>query len=282
MEATGQAAGPRGVVRLLTFTHAVAFVLGFSVVFILLGAAVTAIGQMLYDARSWLALVGGIVIIIFGLATAGLIHIPFLDYDTRYQGSTGRDLGYLSSFLMGVFFSAGWTPCVGPTLGAILTLGMSEKTVGQGVFLLVGYSLGLGIPFLLTGLAVDRATGLLRRARRYMPAIKTATAALLVIIGALLLVDALPRVVQQAGEWFGADWSLQFPAWIPSMQAISRWALASGAYLDVSSSGAAITPTFFVALLAGLLSFLSPCVLPLVPAYIGYLGGRAVSQTGAR
>ena len=269
---------PSAAERFATFTHAVAFVLGFSAVFVVLGAAVTAVGQLLYDLRSWLALIGGIIVVIFGLATAGWINIPFLEYDTRYQGSGGHDLGYLSSFLMGVFFSAGWTPCVGPTLGAILTLGMSESTVGQGVFLLIGYSLGLGIPFLLTGLAVDRATALLRRARRYMPAIKMTTAVLLIAIGALLLVDALPRIILQVGEWFGADWAFSFPAWVPSIQALSRWALSRGLFLDVSSSSAAITPTFFVALLAGLLSFLSPCVLPLVPAYIGYLSGRAVNQ----
>jgi len=264
--------------RFTTFTHAAAFVLGFSVVFILLGAAVTVVGQLLYDMRSWLALLGGIVVVIFGLATAGWINVPFLQYDTRYQGATGRDLGYLSSFLMGVFFSAGWTPCVGPTLGAILTLGMSENTVGQGVLLLVGYSLGLGIPFLLAGLAVDRATTALRRARRYMPAIKMITALLLFIIGVMLLVDSLPRIVPQVGDWLGVNWTLEFPAWVPSLQGISRWALSRGWFLDVSTSGAAITPTFFVALLAGLLSFLSPCVLPLVPAYIGYLSGRAVNQ----
>ena len=267
--------------RFATFTHAAAFVLGFSMVFIALGAAVTAVGQMLYDLRTWLALTGGIVIIVFGLATAEWINIPFLQYDTRYQGASGRDMGYLSSFLMGVFFSAGWTPCVGPTLGAILTLGMNENTVGQGVFLLAGYSLGLGIPFLLTGLAVDRATALLRRARRYMPAIKMITAILLVGIGVMLLVDSLPRSVPQVGEWFGATWELAFPAWVPSVQGLSRWALSRGLFLDVTTSGAAITPTFFVALLAGLLSFLSPCVLPLVPAYIGYLGGRAVNQAAS-
>jgi cytochrome c-type biogenesis protein len=264
--------------RFATFMHAVAFVLGFSAVFVALGAAVTAVGQLLYDLRSWLALIGGIVVVIFGLATAGWINIPFLEYDTRYQGAAGHDLGYLSSFLMGVFFSAGWTPCVGPTLGAILTLGLSESTVGQGVFLLVGYSLGLGIPFLVTGLALDRATTLLRRAKRYMPAIKMTTAVLLILIGVLLLVDSLPHVVPQVGDWFGASWMLTFPAWAPSIQGLSRWALSRGLFLDVSPSGAAITPTFFVAFLAGLLSFLSPCVLPLVPAYIGYLGGRAVNQ----
>jgi cytochrome c-type biogenesis protein len=167
---------------------------------------------------------------------------------------------------------------VGPTLGAILTLGLNENTVGQGVFLLIGYSLGLGIPFLLTGLAVDRATTLLRRARRYLGAIKTTTAILLILIGALLLVDALPQVAFQAGQWFGAEWTLSFPAWLPSIQGLSRWALSRGLSLDVTEGSAAVTPTFFIALLAGLLSFLSPCVLPLVPAYIGYLSGRAVAD----
>jgi len=280
MAASGQAQASASV-RFATFTHAVVFVLGFSVVFILLGAAVTAVGQLLYDLRSWLALIGGIVVVVFGLATAGVLHIPFLEYDTRYQGTGGRDLGYVSSFLMGVFFSAGWTPCVGPTLGAILTLGLNERTVGQGVFLLVGYSLGLGIPFLIAGLAVDRATALLHRMRRYMPAIKTTTAVLLIVIGLLLFADALPRIVSQVGEWFGANWILTIPSWVPSLQALSRWALSRGLFLDVPTGGAAITPTFFVAFLAGLLSFLSPCVLPLVPAYVGYLSGRAVNQVAA-
>jgi len=91
--------------------------------------------------------------------------------------------------------------------------------------------------------------------------------------------------VSQIGEWFGADWTFSFPAWVPSIQGLSRWALSRGLYLDVSAtkgSGAAITPTLLVAFLAGLLSFLSPCVLPLVPAYIGYLGGRAVSQAASQ
>jgi cytochrome c-type biogenesis protein len=277
MALQSQAARPAAD-RFATFTHAVAFVLGFSAVFVALGAAATLLGQLLYDVRSWLALIGGIVVVVFGLATAGWLNLPFLEYDTRYQGAAGRDWGYVSSFLMGVFFSAGWTPCVGPTLGAILTLGLNESTVGQGVILLASYSLGLGIPFLLTGLAVDRATTLLRRARRYMPAIKMATAVLLIVVGVLLLVDSLPQVVPQIGEWFGENWTLSFPSWLPSLQGLSRWALSRGLYLDVAEGGAAITPTLLVAFLAGLLSFLSPCVLPLVPAYIGYLGGRAVNQ----
>ena len=113
-----------------------------------------------------------------------------------------------------------------------------------------------------------------------MPAIKMTTAVLLIAIGVLLLVDALPHIIPQVGEWFGADWAFSFrPGYLPS--GLSRWAFSRGLFLDVTTGGVAITPTFFVALLAGLLSFLSPCVLPLVPAYIGYLSGRAVNQVAA-
>jgi len=265
--------------RLGTFTHAIAFVLGFSAVFITLGAAATALGRLLYEVRSWLAFLGGIVVVIFGLNMAGWLHIPFLDYDIRYQGMAERGWGYVSSFLMGVFFSAGWTPCIGPTLGAILTLGLNQDTVGQGVFLLMSYSLGLGLPFLLAGMAVDRAMMLVRRARQCMPVIRLMTAVLLIGIGMMLLVDALPPLVREVCEWAGADCRFTFPAWLPSLRGLSRWALSRGLFLDIPTGDTVMAPTFMIAFLAGLLSFLSPCVLPLLPAYIGYLGGRAVTRT---
>jgi len=121
----GRSISPAGEVvenRWVTFSHGVAFVLGFSLVFVLLGAAASALGVLLYDVRIWLARIGGLVVIIFGLHTLGLIRIPFLDYDTRRQMEPNPGLGYLSSALMGVFFSAGWAPCVGPVLGAVLTV----------------------------------------------------------------------------------------------------------------------------------------------------------------
>jgi len=106
--------------RWVTFSHGLAFVLGFSVVFVLLGVAASFAGGLLYDLRFWLSKIGGIVVVVFGLHMIGVFHIPFLAYDTRVQQAPDPKLGYLSSALMGVFFSAGWSPCVGPVLGAIL------------------------------------------------------------------------------------------------------------------------------------------------------------------
>ena len=119
--------------RWTTFSHGVAFVLGFSVVFIALGAAASLLGAILYDLRTWLAKIGGVVVIIFGLHTLGVINIPFLNYDTRSQERPDPSMGYLSSALMGVFFSAGWAPCVGPVLGAVLTLALNTANLSTGV-----------------------------------------------------------------------------------------------------------------------------------------------------
>jgi cytochrome c-type biogenesis protein len=147
----GRAAGGENSTsdRFITFTHGVAFVLGFSFVFISLGVASSAIGTLLYDARDLLAKVGGIVVIIFGLHMTGIFRIKVLEYDTRVQQLPDRKWGYLSSAMMGIFFSAGWAPCVGPVLGAILTLALNGGSVAAGVWLLTSYSIGLAIPFLI-------------------------------------------------------------------------------------------------------------------------------------
>src|SRR5512140_63060 len=114
----GRAAGGENDVnnRFITFTHGLAFVLGFSAVFIVLGVAASALGGLLYDVRTWLGRIGGLIVIVFGLHMIGIIRIPFLEYDTRMQEMPDLKLGYVSSALMGVFFSAGWSPCVGPVL----------------------------------------------------------------------------------------------------------------------------------------------------------------------
>src|SRR4030067_3561200 len=135
--------------RWLALSHGFAFVLGFSMVFISLGVATSAIGGLLFDLRSYLARIGGVVVIIFGIHMTGLYRIRFLEYDLRPQSTPDRRRGYLASMLMGVFFSAGWSPCVGPILGAILTLSLNGGSVSQGVLLLSVYSSGLAIPFLV-------------------------------------------------------------------------------------------------------------------------------------
>jgi cytochrome c-type biogenesis protein len=237
--------------RWFLFLHALAFVLGFSIIFVIgWGGATTLLGQLFIAYKLWIARIGGIVLIIFGLATMELIHIPWFYMDTRkeFKGRTGT---LWSSIAMGVFFAAGWSPCIGATLGAILTLGFSSNTVGQAMFLSFGYALGLGIPFLFLALAVDQAVPLVKKLRKYMRTFQIISGLLIVAIGALMITA--------------------------QMTAIARWALHSGLYLDLPSSGQ--IPSIITAVAAGALSFLSPCVFPLVPAYLGYLSGHAVAAS---
>ena len=195
----GRSISPAGEVvhnRWVTFSHGIAFVLGFSIVFVILGAAASAIGALLYDVRHWLARIGGVVVILFGLHTLGVINIPFLDYDTRRQVQPNPSLGYLSSALMGVFFSAGWAPCVGPVLGAVLTLALNSARITEGVVLLSAYSVGLAVPFLLAALGIGRVAELMRRYSKAVHYLSIATGMILVIVGIMLLTGTLERLAQ--------------------------------------------------------------------------------------
>jgi cytochrome c-type biogenesis protein len=193
--------------RFITFTHGLAFVLGFSFVFITLGVATSAFGRLLFDLRFILAKVGGIVVIIFGLHMIGVFRIPFLEYDTRVQKMPDRRWGYLSSALMGVFFSAGWAPCVGPVLGAILTLALNGGSISTGVSLLSAYSAGLAIPFLLAALGVGWVSLTLRKYGKAMHYVEIAMGVVLVIIGILLFAGIFERIAL-AGQFFWIDFGL--------------------------------------------------------------------------
>ncbi|MFZ2095006.1 MAG: cytochrome c biogenesis protein CcdA [Anaerolineales bacterium] len=234
--------------RAYLFLHALAFVLGFSLIFVIgWGGATTILGQLFVTYKVWIARIGGLILIIFGLATMDLIHIPWFYMDTRQQfkGKTGT---LWSSLAMGVFFAAGWSPCIGATLGAILTLGFSSETVGQAMYLSFAYSIGLGIPFLLLAFAVDQSIPLVRRLRKYMRTFQIVSGLLIIVIGFLMITA--------------------------QMTVIARWALQYGFYLDLPSSSG--IPNLITAVVAGTLSFLSPCVFPLVPAYLGYLSGHVI------
>ena len=180
--------------RWITVSHGLAFVIGFSIVFVILGVAVSALGGFLYGFRTWLARIGGLVVIIFGLHMTGIIRIPFLEYDLRPQTQMDSNRSYISSALMGVFFSAGWSPCVGPVLGSILTLAMNGGSISQGVKLLSAYSAGLAIPFLLAAFGIGWVTVVLRNYRKAMRYAEAVMGVLLVVVGAMLLSGAYNQI----------------------------------------------------------------------------------------
>jgi cytochrome c-type biogenesis protein len=195
----GWSVSPQGQItsnRWTTFTHGLAFVIGFSLVFIGLGAAASAIGALLYDLRIWMAKLGGILVVVFGLHTMGVINIPILNYDTRRQIQPNRGFGYFSSALMGVFFSAGWSPCVGPVLGTIITLAMNSANLQMGMILLTAYSMGLAVPFLLAALGIGRVVELMRKYHQTIRIISIITGVILVIIGAMLITGTLEKLAQ--------------------------------------------------------------------------------------
>jgi cytochrome c-type biogenesis protein len=240
------------VPRLTIFLHSVLFVLGFSLIFVVgWGGAATLVGDLFVFYKPVLAKVGGVAIILFGLSNLGVIKIPWLLYDTRPQWQGQQKKGYYASGLMGVFFAAGWSPCIGTTLGAILTLAISQETKGLALILSGAYALGLGIPFLLIGLSMDKASAAVARLKRSLRWMQKLSGVFLILIGLMMLTNQLLY--------------------------ISIWAQRNGLFLDLPL-GAAATPTLLIALFAGLISFLSPCVLPLVPAYIGYLSGHAFND----
>jgi cytochrome c-type biogenesis protein len=180
--------------RWMTFSHGLAFVAGFSLVFILLGVASSALGNLLYDMRTWLARIGGLVVIIFGIHMTGLYRISFLEYDLRPQTVPDRKWGYLSSVMMGVFFSAGWAPCVGPILGAILTVSFGGGSVSQGIQLLAAYSAGMAIPFLIAATQISLVTNLIRQHGKLMHYVEIAMGVVLILVGILLFTGQFERL----------------------------------------------------------------------------------------
>ncbi|HEX2443665.1 MAG TPA: cytochrome c biogenesis protein CcdA [Vicinamibacterales bacterium] len=183
-------AGARGnaAARRQVLVASSVFVLGFSLVFIALGASASAIGEFLLSRLPLLGKIAGVLIIIFGLHTMGVFRLRFLETEKRVQTSR-KPAGLFGALLVGIAFAFGWTPCIGPILGGILAIAGSRDSVGEGVQLLAVYSLGLGIPFLLTSLAVDRFFAATAKIRRYYHAIEVTSGALLVAIGVLIFTN---------------------------------------------------------------------------------------------
>jgi cytochrome c-type biogenesis protein len=185
---SGRAAGGEsGTNRWVTFSHGVAFVLGFSTVFILFNVIGYGLGRIFYDLQFWLGRIGGFIIVIFGLHMIGVFRIPFLEYDIRVHQLPDQRLGFVSSALMGVFFSAGWSPCIGPVLTLIIALSVQAGSLWKATSFGVAYSAGLAIPFLVAALGIGWVTVILRRYSKIMRYTEIVMGILMVIIGIMMM-----------------------------------------------------------------------------------------------
>lgn len=171
--------------RTRVLLHSAVFIAGFTAVFVSLGASFSAAGQFLLDYRDWIRLGGGVLIVIFGLYIAGVLRLGIFGRSRQLQ-IQNKPAGYVGSFAVGLTFAIGWTPCVGPILGSILTLASNERTVQQGIGLLFAYSAGLGVPFLLASFALGGFLKLFKRYRPLIPVVERAAGVLLVVVGVLV------------------------------------------------------------------------------------------------
>jgi cytochrome c-type biogenesis protein len=175
--------------RWTALLHGMWFVAGFSLVFILLGAAASAVGTLLRDYQHWVGRAGGVLLILFGLWLLGVLRPAFLMREWRIDLAR-KPLGYFGSGVVGFTFGAAWTPCIGPILGGILTLAATQAGLGRGVALLAAYALGLALPFLLTALALDRFLVSFQRFRPYIVWVDRIAGGMLIVLGILLVTDS--------------------------------------------------------------------------------------------
>lgn len=176
--------------RRFALLHAFLFVIGFSIVFVTMGVAASAVGRVLLVHRVWVARVGGAIIIVFGLYLAGVFNASLLGRDTRLH-LRNKPLGYLGTVVVGMAFGAGWSPCLGPILGSILTYAATAGDAGRGAVLLSAYSAGLAVPFLISAVALEELIGFAQRNRARLAWLTRASGVLLIIVGLLLVTGYL-------------------------------------------------------------------------------------------
>ena len=276
MSIATEAVGAGGTTaRRVVFFHAAAFVLGFSVVFVALGALLGALGSAFQDELIWFQRVAGVLLVILGLHLAEVITIPLLYRSFQVGGGAGPSAAapaaegsraraaadYGRSLVVGVAFSVGWTPCVGPILAGILVLALDSASLLQAIILLICYAAGLGIPFLIVGATFGASTQFLRKLNRWMPLIGVVSGVLLVFVGMLIALDRVVVLNEALGS-FGVDVLVGSDG-------------SSTQMLDLNAGSAAI------AFAGGFVSFISPCVLPLVPIYLGHLAGIGSERISA-
>ena len=239
------------------FLNSVFFVLGFSIIFSIVGVLLQSVlAKVSFTVQQWLGYIGGTIIIFFGIYLLGLIKIPFLEQEHKLRVKRKFRYSYITSFVFGSAFAVGWTPCVGAILGAILTLAVSNPA--SAFPLLLSYSLGLGIPFLIVGLFTNSASKFIEKAGPKLKYVNYVFGMVLIILGIFVFTSQLSRIA-----------SLPF---------------LSNLLISISGESANFGSglTLGVSFIAGLASFLSPCVLPLIPAFLSYLATTITSEKRAQ
>ncbi len=240
-----------------TFKCSIFFVLGFSLIFSLVGILLqTVLSNVGYTAQNWLGRIGGIIIILFGLYITGLIKPKFLEREHKLKVKHNFKSAYATSFVFGAAFAVGWTPCVSAALGSILALAATKPT--SAFLLLAAYTFGLGMPFLLVGLFTDKAQKLINKMGKWIRYMQVFFGILLVLIGILVFVNQLSRVA-----------NLGIVANLFDSVAVSVGGVNIMALNIINLA---------IAFFAGLVSFLSPCVLPLIPGFLTYLASLSLKN----
>ncbi len=235
------------------FVSSLFFVAGFSLVFALLGVLLQSVlSQLSYNIEEWISKIGGIIIVLFGLYLIGIIKPGFMNREYKINLKHKFKSSWIASFVFGAAFAVGWTPCVGAVLGAILTLAATQPALAFP--LMLSYSLGLGVPFLLVGLFTNEAQRFIKRNAKYMQYLNKFFGFILIIIGVLVFSRQLSSIANFAGPV----------------------SLVLG--VENSVIGTSTSLNIFIAFIAGIISFLSPCVLPLIPGYLTYLAGISIKE----
>jgi cytochrome c-type biogenesis protein len=186
--------------RRIALVHALLFVLGFSLIFLALGASATLIGRLLVTYKVWISRIGGLLVLVFGLYLLGVFNLGAFSRERRIH-ITDKPLGYLGTVLVGIAFGAGWTPCIGPILGSILSYAATQSEVGRGVALLGAYSLGLAVPFVIAAVAIEWFLTAFNSVKRQMVWVTRVSGALLVVVGVMMMTDYMSVLTGALRGW---------------------------------------------------------------------------------
>jgi len=238
--------------RLQIILSSIFFVLGFSVIFSVLGVALESVlSGIAYDAKNILGYIAGAIIIIFGLIMTGLVKIDFLQREHKLKIKKTRHR-YVTSFIFGGAFAVGWTPCVGAVLGAVITLASTNP--GLALPMMFAYSLGLGLPFIIAAIFISQITGVIQKIAPYLKTVNIIFGFMLVVLGILIFTNSLSAVA--------------------NLLPIDQFIMGDA---GASTSGS-VDLNVIIAFIAGIVSFLNPCVLPLVPAYLTFIAGTSLNE----